>query len=1102
MIFRALAAASIVTAASASAFAGPRIESHSIQCRLDPTTGRIEAIDRMTVLREDGGPLVVNLNSGLTIVGIHVDRNRGPVTPERLSDDGWITKWRVPVPNGAADKASVEFTYTGVIADQVKKSEDLSFVVGDDTRGVICAEGVYLSEGSGWYPSDESMARFDIQPSIAEPYLVVTQGTRSPETGAWTGKFATDGVSLVAGKWKREERKTAGGVLIGTYLSEADAPHAKLLLDATEGYLRKYSELLGPYAYDRFDIVENWFTTGFGMPEFTLLGRDVIAGRIVPESQRTGSIPSGYLDHEIVHCWWGNLVFPDYASGNWCEGLTSYCANYMSQEWTDPDKAREHRRRAVLRFTLGATPERDYPVRQFRTKTEAVDDDIGYGKCSMLFHALRREVGDEAFWATLRRVSKTARGKRFSWDDWRREFETTSQRNLAQFFAQGLDRRGAPLFSVKDTVVSADAGRLTVSGTLVQTLREGEAPWRCTVPVVVEHLEGREETFVDCAAAETRFSALSPSLPLRITVDPDFHVFRRLADDEVPPCLAAMLGRPEKVVVYPDGDEPMKAAAEAAAARAGGVAFAASEAPAELARGTSYLVFGDAARVPLLASLRTKLPRHFPSSRATETTCVLATSRSPVDPAEFVTTLVGPAAAAGKRARAVFYYQYDGRIVFDGNIPKERGQSPTLNHASRTLLPDLKGATEVASVRALVDRLAAPEMNGRLAGGPEERRARAAIVEQFTLAGLDVDERPFEFSVKAAPSAELFCGGPAVAGVVPLVASPAVDAAAFAGFAAGPDADLKGRALLLDLPSSQENVLKTLRDAADLAKANGATALVVRLPEQPSKAVLELSKYPADGTPAHAAAGTAARTGGIVELALPTVTAPHDFAPPVSATPTGALRVAFRTDVVKSANIVARVKAGGHRRPGVVVLGAHFDHLGTGFPGADDDASGVAALTEAARILSANAEILGRDVVLVAFGAEEWGLRGSAAFVASWPKDQPIVAMINADTVGRRGVADVNVVGVSKHPRLARTVAAALEQANLDVGRDIDAFAFAYGSDHWSFHEAGVPAVDLWSGDYQVMHTAGDTADQVDEAKVSRIGRALALAAMAVAGGF
>jgi Zn-dependent M28 family amino/carboxypeptidase len=213
--------------------------------------------------------------------------------------------------------------------------------------------------------------------------------------------------------------------------------------------------------------------------------------------------------------------------------------------------------------------------------------------------------------------------------------------------------------------------------------------------------------------------------------------------------------------------------------------------------------------------------------------------------------------------------------------------------------------------------------------------------------------------------------------------------------------------------------------------------------------------------------------------------------------------IVFTKQQISSANVVARVKSlNKQKRPGVVVLGAHYDHLGAGFPGADDDASGIAALTEAARILSAHADLLGRDVVLVAFGAEEWGLRGSKAFLERWPKDQPIVAMIQADTVGRRGIPDVSVVGVSKYPLLAQVVSAALEQANLVVGKDIDQHAFAYGSDHWSFHEAGIPAVDLWSGDYAVMHTENDIAEGVDASKVSHIGRALAMAAIGIAGSF
>jgi hypothetical protein len=59
---------------------------------------------------------------------------------------------------------------------------------------------------------------------------------------------------------------------------------------------------------------------------------------------------------------------------------------------------------------------------------------------------------------------------------------------------------------------------------------------------------------------------------------------------------------------------------------------------------------------------------------------------------------------------------------------------------------------------------------------------------------------------------------------------------------------------------------------------------------------------------------------------------------------------------------------------------------------------------------------------------------------------------------------------------------------------------YAHGSDHWTLHEAGVPSIGLWSGDYQVMHTKADTRDGVDPAKIERIARALAMAALAISG--
>src|SRR5205823_12528808 len=116
-------------------------------------------------------------------------------------------------------------------------------------------------------------------------------------------------------------------------------------------------------------------------------------------------------------------------------------------------------------------------------------------------------------------------------------------------------------------------------------------------------------------------------------------------------------------------------------------------------------------------------------------------------------------------------------------------------------------------------------------------------------------------------------------------------------------------------------------------------------------------------------------------------------------------------------SVIGVIRAGAPSReslpPGVIVVGAHLDHLGMGggwnaldpkvhavHNGADDNASGVAALLEVARTLGAKRKELARDVYFVAFSGEEEGDLGSDYFVKHLPA-QPVVAMINMDMVGR-----------------------------------------------------------------------------------------------------
>ena len=186
-----------------------------------------------------------------------------------------------------------------------------------------------------------------------------------------------------------------------------------------------------------------------------------------------------------------------------------------------------------------------------------------------------------------------------------------------------------------------------------------------------------------------------------------------------------------------------------------------------------------------------------------------------------------------------------------------------------------------------------------------------------------------------------------------------------------------------------------------------------------------------------------------------------------------------------------------------VVIGAHYDHLGTNgaskesagkvHPGADDNASGVAVLLElASRLpLVANME---RPVVFVAFTGEEEGRKGSRYYVRNemrYPAAKAI-AMINLDTVGRLRKGKLIVLGsgsAKEWPALFQETARSLQIEIAELAQELDS------SDQKSFQEAGVPAVQLFTGPHADYHRPTDTADKIDGkglAKVATLARATA----------
>ncbi|HEU4996274.1 MAG TPA: M28 family peptidase [Gemmatimonadaceae bacterium] len=180
----------------------------------------------------------------------------------------------------------------------------------------------------------------------------------------------------------------------------------------------------------------------------------------------------------------------------------------------------------------------------------------------------------------------------------------------------------------------------------------------------------------------------------------------------------------------------------------------------------------------------------------------------------------------------------------------------------------------------------------------------------------------------------------------------------------------------------------------------------------------------------------------------------------------------------------------------VIVVGAHIDHLGRSTAGAldpdardairngaDDNASGSAAVLELARLFSARP--VRRSMIFVNFSGEELGLLGSQYFVEHSPVAvDSIVAMLNFDMVGRMRGDSLIVYGVATASELPAILDSASRATRLHVRGIGDGFG---PSDHSSFFARNIPVLHFFTNVHEDYHRATDDADKINAAGETRV---------------
>ncbi|MCX7184050.1 MAG: M1 family aminopeptidase [Nitrosospira sp.] len=650
----------MATGAAAAASVTTAIE-YDIAVRIDPVARRIEG--RSVITAAAAGELMLVLGRRFEVTHALIDG-----APLGASTAGTVNMHAWRIARSQRGPRRIEVHWRGELAP-LDTSLDHRQTLGR-IEAASSAAGTFLPDSSGWYPHlAGTLASYRVSLELPPGQRGLVAGRLLEESDTAEGyrarfefPFPAEGIDLMAGPYtvETDTMRGAGGkpIQLRTYFHPQIAELARKYLDEVKGYVEFYETWIGEYPFTEFSVVSSPTPTGFGMPTLTYLGIEVL---------RLPFIRATSLGHEVLHNWWGNGVYPDYAHGNWSEGLTTFMADYAYKEREGPEAAHEMRL-GWLRDFAALAPGQDAPLAAFTSRTHGASQIVGYNKAAMMFLMLRDQLGRDTFDRALQLFWREQRFRVATWVDLRRAFETTSGQDLRVFFEQWLTRAGAPTVRIAEAVrTRSDAGhRVTV------TLEQSAPAYRLRVPVALRSEGGEEIRVLDLERGRQTFTLELRARPLAVALDPDLRLFRRLLPDEAPPILRqVMVDRTVATILLPESGEAHTAAEMLATKlqnRAPRIISAANGLPA-----LPTLVIGLHAQVDAWLAYR-QLPARPEIVQGKGSAQAWTVSR----PQGVTLTLVSArdAGALAALARPLPHYGRQSYIVFDGAKMIERGTWP------------------------------------------------------------------------------------------------------------------------------------------------------------------------------------------------------------------------------------------------------------------------------------------------------------------------------------------------------------------------------------------------------------------------------------------
>lgn len=424
-----------------------------------------------------------------------------------------------------------------------------TFQPKNDPQNIITPDAITLI--SDWYPQPRKKMHYQLSATLPEGFTAVSESDVFPL--ARTGNSVTAALSqplfaihFAAARYVVDSIDVRKGLKVYTLFFPEDQKLAHEYLRKSREFIRLFENEIGPYPYNYFATVANRNPTGLGMPTFTLLGQAVL---------RLPFIKDTSLGHEILHSWFGNSIEADTSQGNWCEGLTSYLADYAFR--VSQGEGAEYRKEAILNYISYVHDDNVIPLSAFTDAGHAQPEAqarraVGYSRAMLFFQELHERIGHTAFMQGIRTFYHSHLYGSASWDDLRQAFAAqVPGKNLSRFFIERLTRTDIPSFHAENIEIlqRPDASLLTF--TLVQ---DTEQPFALAIPVQVTTAGDTRQFTIIADKQETAVELELPDRPFSFTLDPETTFLRHLAPEESPAIWSKFLGSEQQLAILQSRD--------------------------------------------------------------------------------------------------------------------------------------------------------------------------------------------------------------------------------------------------------------------------------------------------------------------------------------------------------------------------------------------------------------------------------------------------------------------------------------------------------------------------------------------------------------------